>query len=825
MTINNIKKLIDYCIKMPEKEEYEKGHKYPYYSCELLCSMNGLNLEKILKMPDESIENKDCTEKNNNDNDKKIDDDKNNDKANNKIDKDKDEKEKENKDNKTDNEEDEEDIEYDKRIIDEADDSDEECQISFRSENARTKIEPNHKLVNSILDYFFSFLKEKSSVDNYVLMGYFNKITNYLIKTKTKIILDYILVTRKNLIKDLLLHINRYAIANIIVNILTALSEDNTPDANEKYLLIVNQLIEQLQLDENNSDTIEIICDLFINSIIYNNKIKLSKVIDINIITKFETVTRNFFEKSSNNKNKIFYVIELLTKMNNSIISNFSKKITSTKNPDDNKNEMLKLIKIADKSNNQYTSLNNTRFDFKDLVNRAFINNYINYCNSISSICLLVINDLIQENKNENENEKNLNINEEIGCSFSTKKIKKCGLYDINLINYINSVLDIYINMLGILSENEEKKKFIIEKIKLIIDTNVFKIIIDYYFIYKNNNFVTNLMLDLTSIIFDSDQAPEDLIINFLQLNNNTSKDKDNFITLLINNLIKETKFKYENSDNTMNNLLFGSNVEILKKIFICKNPYMAKIYEEMKKEKFFYDNFVINVDKIFSKKLYKSETEKDKPISDSFGVRVGTTNLYQGNSDIPFSLESLNDIIVFNLKVNEKYVAGEDYMPLFKERDQKLVEIKYSSEYIRLGNQDKDYDSETEEEEEEYDEVDIPKQTFYNSKMDEKKKEEQNKEKNEDKENTENKEEKENKENKENKDNKENKEDKENDKKEDNKENKENKENNNNVNEQNTNINKKDENNDENNIYNDVNFWHTEIKGENYDDLIKELL
>ena len=51
MTVNNIKKLIDYCIKMPEKEEYEKGHKYPYYSCEVLCSMNGLNLDNISIYP------------------------------------------------------------------------------------------------------------------------------------------------------------------------------------------------------------------------------------------------------------------------------------------------------------------------------------------------------------------------------------------------------------------------------------------------------------------------------------------------------------------------------------------------------------------------------------------------------------------------------------------------------------------------------------------------------------------------------------------------------------------------------------------------------
>ena len=234
-------------------------------------------------------------------------------------------------------------------------------------------------------------------------------------------------------------------------------------------------------------------------------------------------------------------------------------------------------------------------------------------------------------------------------------------------------------------------------------------------------------MLDLIKIIFDTDKAPEELILNFLQLNNETNKD-NNFITLLINDLIKETKFKFENSNNTMNNLLFGSNITILKNIFSCKNPFMNKLNEKMPKEKFFYDNFIININNIFSKKLYKSEEEKDKPISDSLGVRIGFTNISQGNYDIPFSLESLNEIIDFNLKVYEKYAAGEEYESLFKERENRLEEIKYSNEYLKLGNQDKDDDSETEEEEEEYDDIDIPKPMFFNSKLDEKKKEEENK-------------------------------------------------------------------------------------------------
>ena len=39
---------------MPENEEYKEGYKYPYNSCEILCSENGLNINKLLNMHNES---------------------------------------------------------------------------------------------------------------------------------------------------------------------------------------------------------------------------------------------------------------------------------------------------------------------------------------------------------------------------------------------------------------------------------------------------------------------------------------------------------------------------------------------------------------------------------------------------------------------------------------------------------------------------------------------------------------------------------------------------------------------------------------------------
>ena len=808
MTVRNIKKMIDYCIKMPEKEEYEKGHKYPYYSCEILCSMNGLNLERILNTYDDNDDDDD--ENKDKDDDKDKDDNNDNSKDKDEDNKDEDKNEKEMKiDNDNDNDEKDEDKNKDKDEIEEEDNDksegdnknkdkdkgdnkkeeekmeveEDEYQEDAKNVKEKRKELPNYNLLNSVLDHFFSFLQEKSSIDNYVLMGYFNKITNYLIKTRTKIILNYMLNTRQNLINQLISHINRYSIANIITNILNALSENNTPEGNEQYMMIVNKLIEQFTVSEIDTISIDIICDLFIETIVYNNKIKLSKVTDANIINKFELIMETYFKNRAQNKKKIISVTNLLAKMNKSILSNFSYRITSTKNSDDNKNEMLNLIKLADKSNNQFYSLNNTRFDFKELVYKAFINNYTSYCDSINKICLFIINDLIEQNKE--------NIFEKIENSFSKEKSKKLGNNKIIEIDFINSILDIYINLLGLVSADDNKRDFINNKIKLILNTNIFKIIIDYYFEYKNNNFLVNIMTDLIKIIFDSDKAPEELILNILQINDKNEPNKEgNLISLLINDLSKNKKFIFEQTSKTTNNLLFASNISILKNIFSSKNPIIKEICNKMDKEKFFNDNFVKNIDSLFSKKLFRLDTDKDQPVSVFDSLRTGIGVSGQGNSDLDFSVESLNDIIDFYFKVNEKYLAGEDYMSLFKEREIRLEEIKNSSEYMKLYNNDSE--SESEEEEEEYDNVDIPKPVFFNSKLDANKKEETN----------------------DNLDNKENNDD-----------------NKNKINDSN----EKDNNNsdkisDENDVgenqqYNDVNFWHADIKEEEMEDILKDLL
>ena len=849
MTVDNINKMIDYCIKIPEKDEYEVGHRYPYYSCELLCSINGLNIDRLLEKNNEGIINlkDECTNKNetkeeielaqekmdkekeetkseiknkinenNNEQNKNIEnsqeaDNKNNDESkntisneneiNNNIKKNNNETVEKKEDNNKENKIEEESNKADEKEIDKQKDenininkSNTENENSIQEEkpgeNKKEKDEenkmdieepeeieseikksPNISLVHSVFDRIFSFLDNKLTTENTVLSGYFNKIINYLIKTKTRIILEYILLCRTELISKLIANINKISISNIISNILNALTEENSPEANEKYMIIINECINFIGKTENNSEddinSVELICDLFINHIIYNNKIKFSKIIDANIISKFEQIMNKLFENYEQNLQKILSIINLLTKMNKSLLSNFAKKITSTKNADDTKIEMLNLINAIDRTSNQYISYTTKKNDFKELLYSSFLNNYISYCNAMNNICLSLINNKIKQTQNNISNKTSLLM------SYSEQPKEVYKFSNLIQLDFIVSLIDIYINLLNVFFEDENKSEFIKEKINQINATNFFRFMLDDYLKYRNNNFLSNIMLDLIKITFDNNIAPKELILNILQIDsNNQENNNNNLINLLINDFVNNTKFIFGGGSNKSNNLLFSNNVLILRYIFSSPNPNVSEILTKMEKEKFFYKYFITNVYNIYSKKLYKTDSI-DNAVDkiNSLGIRLGFGNtLTQSNANIAFSVVSINNIIDFYLKVYDKYLKGEEYEHLFDERNKELEEIKKSSEYLKLNKQIEDELEDEEDEDDDINEFNIPKPTFYNSKLEEK----------------------------------------------------------NNENEEKDNIitdsDNVDDNDNENKFYNDVNYWHIEIKDENMEDLLKDL-
>ena len=122
-------------------------------------------------------------------------------------------------------------------------------------------------------------------------------------------------------------------------------------------------------------------------------------------------------------------------------------------------------------------------------------------------------------------------------------------------------------------------------------------------------------------------------------------------------------------------------------------------------------------------------------------------------------------------MKLYDKYIKGEEYEYLFDERNKRLEEIKKSKEYIKLNKIDDDELEEEEKEEEDINDINIPKPEFYNSKID--KKMEENNERD-------------------------------------------------NITNDSDNNNEESQNEDKE--YNDVNYWHIEVKDDNFENLINDL-
>ena len=774
---------------MPEKDEFLPGHKYPFNSCEILCSENGFNIDKLLKMKqlkkkDENInndkkeetkineennnsnlnniKNKDIEEENKNeikDKDKEknelnsdekknneekkdnikegednlknknseengnIKDNKDNQKEKNDKDNEikEDDKEKKNMENKDienkdikENEQKENDINSDKKEEkeekqenekkDEKEEKDEEKIIDINNKNEdkdddfvssindveeekedekeeeQEEIideEQNKKIIkDELLQSLFNFLDSESSTQNPVLSGYFNKITNFLLKRNTKFILEFILDIKENEDKDnegkeikkdnedyknnkilnkLLLRIGQASIGNIVENILNALAGNIILNSDKHFNYILEFLLDLISKKDCNDNTIEVICQIIINSIAYNNKLKFVSFIESSLIQKIKEVIKTLYDNKD--EKKIIYMIDLVTKINNNILINLEKRVTPKLDFEGGKVEIINIIKVNDRNSYQYYTYNDIKTN-SDYIFNTYKLNSRNYCISVDEICLMVINDIMSENNEQ-------------------KDKNRFGINNIYKFEFIRSVIDLFINNLEL---DVDQRVFITEKLTDLIKTNIFNKINDLYFIYKNNNIYANIYSQIISIVVN-DNSPKQLIENIFLVD---EKDPEkNLISLLIDDIVNNLKYIFEETKNEMYSLSFGNNVSILNSIFLSNNIYIKEIIDKNPKQKFFNEMFVQNIMKQFNKKLYKINDNIEQK-------KVDVLNPYfdaqkeQSDTNIPFSLQTFKEIVSLYLLVYEKYNKNEEYQDILKNNEEELeVSILYILSYL----------------------------------------------------------------------------------------------------------------------------------------------
>ena len=704
---------------MPSEDTPTIGHKYPFNACEILCSANGLNINKLMTLKKEVKveENKDNEEKNENkENDENLNDvDNLNDDIKDFEEKKEDieekkeenaeEKKEENAEEKKENEEEkkEENIEEKKENVEEknenaeekkeeiVEEKKEETEEEKKEETEEEKKEENEEekkeddeigIVHNIFDYLFKFLDIAPSEDNYVLMGYFAKLVNNLLKDKPEILLGYIFNKKPEIIQKLIIHINRKAIGNTIENFILNLNDDIFLLSNDYIIKICKSLIEGLNNVETDERGVEVICDLLINSMVTSSKNNLSLFLNAEgLMEKLEEIIEKFMNEKKDDK--VTYLLKLLIKINDTLLKDFENKVTKNFTFDETENEIINIIRSIDRGGSAYDALTN-KSDFAGVGTSFLKKNPERLIKLIDKNMEIIINDIMKDDEDKKE--------EVIINVFSDKKTKKFGVKSLYEWELLRSTLDIYVNFYAI----DEQKDNIDLSIKKISESKIFSKFIQLYFYYTMNNIFQNRVNEIVSIIIN-EKTPSVLVKSLFEIEDDFSK---NFISLLVNNIINNPKFSYEPSNQKMNSTLMANNCDLLNQISSSTNPIIVELLGKDKNIKFFIDDFASKISTKFSDKLLYSDLEEStskvdfmNPLYDNFENKQN-----EKENESKSSKRSINQEIDLHFLIYNKFLNGEDYSSLLKEEEEEEEKKKENEEEEEEINKQEKVDEEIEE-------------------------------------------------------------------------------------------------------------------------------
>ena len=676
LDVKNIKKLINFCLDSSTNNKgisYETL-RYPYYSCEILCSSCILHFSKSIK----SIKEANNKEKNENMEGKNIniysDEPTTTDDYFNK-----DEEKQE-----TGNDYDYGDYFFGDKCsnyIDNHKAIETEVQKSTMENVSKTQFnEEEIKIIEEILNSIFHFLDNENRIED-TYIGYFQKIVNYLLINEPATTYNYLKLDEYKVIQKFYIHIYNASIENIFENILNYIidqenKEDNSdkdkPIFNKIMIDLLNKISKMIDNQYNNNDDninkyyddkncIEFICELIINTLINNSKKHLAELVfsdNQEFLTKIKEIVKNSVELESEDELKIKGIInhkktliinllEIVRQINLVIIN--SKDFNSNSNYKDDINFFKDTYKNLKTFENQYFCKVEVKIDiFKIFVEKREI-----YLYFIKNLYGLVGKDIKNTYKNYKNQEK--------------KIISLLLLYEWK---YIIGSLKLFIFQLYSI-ENiilpEDQKDF--------YDEDLFNLSLELYFNFPKNNIYQNIFIDLIKII-NFEKTPNYLINHFIKkqikfiidINNiiNYIENKNKIIEEKNNKNSQKNNHKYiedinnKNIDDKINKdkiLLLGPNIQILLIFYTSQNPALLKFYlhNDNNLEQKFKEEFFFSIKPRFERKFKENYefTEEEIFMNDSIDTFDG--NDLDNVSKIKF--ESLKtDIVNFFNKLNMNY-------------------------------------------------------------------------------------------------------------------------------------------------------------------------
>ena len=565
ITTSNTIKLISFCLNPNVYKDYDSNAvlRYPYYSCELLCSPCILNFKKSIKSIKEANEFENAI--------KKLEE---------KEEAEEDEInsvssiEEENKENIGDQEIkekieqsglssliNEEDIQNEKFMdYKKYQDSLSEIQMDAMESDKNDAFEKEEiDIINEIFEEIFKFLNlNLSERETYV--GYFQKIVNYLMTNEPKITIEYMLDKKNNIINKFYRHMNNESIHNILENILNYLSDREHNDKGpSQFNIIILDLLKEIEsisnkkynMNKNNSyyddkNKIDFICELIINTLVHNSsknfiQLILSSSNDNNdFMRKIKSLIENAvdmeFNEDNHKKNMIINLLEILRQINSIIM--YSKKFNNNFFSNDMTffDDYYKKIRIFEY---QYICKKTINYDkiFEAFEENNKLNN--SYLSIIKDIYGLIINDI--KNNYNNNKETSLMFLYEWKYILSSLKLFIFQFYAFKNFDIIDGTNDFY-------------------------DKELFDLSIKLYFQSNTNNIYQNIFIDIIKLI-NYEKTPKYLINDFIEKQH-----------LFIDNIKKIV-----NEDNKYS-ILLGLDIQILLLFYNSLNPAVVEFHNELKK-------------------------------------------------------------------------------------------------------------------------------------------------------------------------------------------------------------------------------------------------
>ena len=478
------------------------------------------------------------------------------------------------------------------------------------------------------IDYLFDFLKQsKETVTNHVLVGYFYKILNHLISSQSSKIVQYIFDYPKkskfDVLDSIVVNLNRKSMGSIVNKLL--LFSDEGIELNDKKMLLVQRMLEELEKCTE-KDKYECICEVLASTL-------TNKTFYISLMNNQKLVELLFslLEKSVDNPKKLISIINLLIKVNENVLKNFSSTCTKNLTPEN----PLDFMSLFNYDNSYPLDEKQINKEEMDEINKNVL---LSLFNTLKKTEFKFLEDLGVYNQD----------NEEFLTTYQQKQ-KKIGMKKLAQIEFLRTILDIFVNSYY----NKFHETEIEELIKIIKDKNIFYYCHKLFFDFPFCNIYQTYYNQIIEIVMNQN-APECLVEYFFKYSD--EKGEKNLVTDLMEHFFNNMKFTF-NSSNKSFNPCFSYEITLLNKINQTDNEHLKNLFNEDNNLKVFDEVLGEEINHIFNQKLL---------LTDTLGANLGT----EEEKPLPtFGKANFLEILEEDTNIYNIYKEGGNYKTKLEEK------------------------------------------------------------------------------------------------------------------------------------------------------------